>query len=381
MQKFDLIVVGGGIMGTFHAYHAALKNKSVLLLEKDNYPVSSTVQNFGQAVPSGMVGRWHEYGRRATEIYAHIQQEFDISVRNNGSVYIASDPDEQQLLHELHAHFAEIDYPSHLLTQAQVLEKYPSVRASYAREALYFPQENSIEPDRLIYRLLEYCQAKFPHFSYRPNTPVIDCEPTSQGVKIRTSYGDQWLAERVIVCSGAEFRLLFPALFRESGIVVSKLQMLRTVPMPEVKLEGNILTGLTIRRYESFEAMPSFKNLSTPEHYTELKKWGVHILFKKAPDGSIIIGDSHEYAPAAHTNDLGFQTSDALNDLMLREAERIVDFEVRRIARTWAGFYAQHPDDIFEHDIEDCIHIRTAIGGKGMTTSAGYAEATLSQWY
>ncbi|MEZ4903831.1 MAG: FAD-dependent oxidoreductase [Spirosomataceae bacterium] len=35
---FDLIVVGGGIMGTFHAYHATLHNKSVLLLEKDNFP-------------------------------------------------------------------------------------------------------------------------------------------------------------------------------------------------------------------------------------------------------------------------------------------------------------------------------------------------------
>jgi D-hydroxyproline dehydrogenase subunit beta len=78
---------------------------------------------------------------------------------------------------------------------------------------------------------------------------------------------------------------------------------------------------------------------------------------------------------------LGFQTSDALNDLMLREAERIVSFDVRRIARTWAGFYAQHPDDIFEHDIENCIHIRTAIGGKGMTTSAGYAEAKIKALY
>lgn len=55
---FDLIVVGGGIMGTFHAYHAARQNKSVLLLEKDNFPVGATVRNFGQAVSSG----WLEDG-------------------------------------------------------------------------------------------------------------------------------------------------------------------------------------------------------------------------------------------------------------------------------------------------------------------------------
>ena len=43
-SHFDLIVVGGGIMGTFHAYHAAQRNKSVLLLEKDNFPVGATVR-------------------------------------------------------------------------------------------------------------------------------------------------------------------------------------------------------------------------------------------------------------------------------------------------------------------------------------------------
>ncbi|MFN4144266.1 MAG: TIGR03364 family FAD-dependent oxidoreductase [Runella sp.] len=380
-HHFDLIVVGSGILGTAHAYHAAQRGLSVLLLEKDNYPVGSTVQNFGQAVPSGFVGKWQEFGRRATDIYKQLQQEFDISVRQNGSVYIASDAAEQQLIHELHTHFESVGYTSQLLTKKQTLAQYPALRTSYVHEALYFPQEVSVEPNRLIYRLIEYCQANFQNLDYRPNTPVIACEPTAKGVEVRTSYQDVFTASKAIVCSGAEFRLLFPALFRQSGIVVSKIQMLRTVPMPEVALEGNILTGLTIRRYESFEQMPSFKTLTTPDHYAELKRWGVHILFKKAPDGSIIIGDSHEYAPAAQVNDLGFHTSEVINDLMLREAERIVTFDVHRIAQTWAGFYAQHPNEIFAHDIENCIHIRTAIGGKGMTTSMGYAEAMIEELY
>lgn len=374
---FDLIVVGAGIMGTFHAYHAALKNKSVLLLEKDNYPVSATVQNFGQLVPSGMVGKWHNYGARTTQIYGQIQNDFDVSVRQNGSIYVASDADEQQLIHELHDHFTQISYASSLLTQAQVLEKYPALRKSYVREALFFGQEVSAEPNALIYRLLEYCQAKFARLTYLPNTPVIECYPIAQGVQITTSNRKVYTAEKAIVCSGAEFRLLFPELFGQSDIVVSKLQMLRTAPMPQVALEGNVLTGLTIRRYESFQAMPSFNRISTPDHYAELKKWGVHILFKKAPDGSFIIGDSHQYADSSHANDLGFDTSQAINELMLAEAERIAHFDVRRVASSWAGFYAQHPNDIFEYDIENRVHIRTAIGGKGMTTSAGYAEATI----
>jgi glycine/D-amino acid oxidase-like deaminating enzyme len=80
-KHFDLIVIGGGILGTFHAYHALLLGKSVLQLEKDNFPVGATVRNFGQVVPSGMEAGWFEYGVAGLEIYKSIQQEFDISVQ------------------------------------------------------------------------------------------------------------------------------------------------------------------------------------------------------------------------------------------------------------------------------------------------------------
>src|ERR1700712_826411 len=105
MDKFDLIIVGGGILGTFHAYHALLAGKKVLLLEKDNYPVGATVRNFGQIVTSGMTGEWFNYGVAGLDIYKSIQAQADITVRNNGTVYIASDDDEQTLIHELKAHY------------------------------------------------------------------------------------------------------------------------------------------------------------------------------------------------------------------------------------------------------------------------------------
>lgn len=380
MKKYDLIVVGGGILGTFHAYHALTAGKSVLLFEKDNYPVGATVRNFGQVVPSGMANEWFEYGRRGLEIYTSIQQQFDISARNNGSVYIASDKDEQTLLHELKAHYDTLDYPSQLLSKEAVLAKYPAIRSSYAEEGLFFPGEISVEPALMIHRIQAYVQEKFPAFAIRYNTPVIDCRDEVEGVSVMGTSQERFYAAKAIICNGLEFKLLFPDVYKQSGQVVSKLQMLRTVPMPEVQLEGNILTGLTIRRYESFEAhCPSFKTIATPDHYKELKQWGIHILFKKAVDGSFIIGDSHEYADVAHTDDLGFSISDAINKLMLDEAARIVNFDVYKVASSWAGYYPQHPDNIVEKDISPNIHIRTGIGGKGMTASIGYTAQSIQK--
>ena len=381
-KHFDLIVVGGGILGTFHAYHALLLGKSVLQLEKDNFPVGATVRNFGQVVPSGMEAEWFEYGVAGLEIYKSIQREFDISVQQNGSVYIASDDDECTLIHELKAHYDTIGYATELLNQEAILKRYPAIKSSYAREAIFFPQEISVAPDQMIYRLHQYMQAKFEKYTIKYNSPVTACESKGTGVEVGLkNNAELFTAEKAIICNGYEFKLLYPELFSESGIVVSKLQMMRSIPMPDVALEGNILTGLTTRRYESFEHYcPSFKSIKTPEHYEELKKWGIHILFKKAADNTIIIGDSHVYADVNHFDDLGFDLSTHINELMLAEAARIVDFDVRKLQSTWAGFYPQHPTKhIVTYDLDDRIHIRTAIGGKGMTASAGYAAESIGK--
>lgn len=378
MKKFDLIVVGAGILGTSHALQAARSGRSVLVLEKDNRPVNATVRNFGQAVPSGLSGKWHEYGRVGVNLYKEIQQKFDISVRPFGSVYVASDAEELEILHEAQSIFNDKDYPNELLSIEKTRAAYPYLRKEYVKGSLFFPDDVSVEPDRMIYQLLQYAQSEYG-ITYQPNTAVVDCIPTQDGVEIVTTGKQRFAGSKVVICSGDEFRLLFPETFANSGLVVSKLQMMQTNPIP-IAMKGNILTGLTIRRYESFEECPSFAKLTVPEHYTDLKKWGIHILFKQALDGSIIVGDSHEYASATQTNDLGFDLKEHVNELMLAEAERIVDFRVRDLRTTWAGFYAQHKDDIFEHDLAENLHIVTGIGGKGMTSSLGYAEANIIKW-
>lgn len=381
-KKYDLIVVGGGILGTFHAYHALLKGLEVLQLEKDNFPVGSTARNFGQVVPSGMAGEWFDYGVRGLEIYQSIQREFDISVRNNGSYYIASDHEETQVMHELAAHYNRKGYAHAVWNQAQVCAKFPDLRPDYVKEAIVFEQELSVEPETMIRRLHQYLKQKFAKYTLQYDTTVLACDSSTIGVEVCTTNRQVFQAEKVIICNGYEFKLLYRDLFDDSGLQISKLQMLRTQPLPHIKLPGNILTGLTIRRYESFEAYcPSFQQLSIPEHYEELKKWGIHILFKQALDGSIIIGDSHEYALGTQLEELGFSTSTHINQLMLEEANRILPIDPRQIATSWAGFYAQHQDHIVEKDIDNHIHIRTGIGGKGMTASAGYAEQSIANLY
>jgi FAD dependent oxidoreductase TIGR03364 len=377
---YDLIVVGAGALGAFHAYHAAKAGQRVLLLEKDRYPVGATVRNFGQVVPSGLAGRWFDYGRRSLDIYRDIQRKTDLTVRANGTMYIASDADEWTLANELYDRYQRIGYTCELLTKSQCLAKYPSLQPDYVVGGLFFPDELSVEPEQMIHRLIAYAQKTYG-IDYRPGSAVIDCQSNYSGAIVNLTSRQRFQASRVLICSGHEVRLLFPNILAEAGLVVSKLQMMLAEPVAGLQLPGNILTGLTIRRYEAFQECPSYAEVAShmPDQLAELKKWGIHILFKQAVDGSIIIGDSHEYADATQAEDLGYHTQDYINDLMLIEARRIVSFPIQ-IKKSWAGFYSQTKAEIFEYDVDEHIRIVTGIGGKGMTSGAGYAEESIRQW-
>ena len=379
-MKYDIIIVGAGIMGTFHAYHAAKLGKKVLLLEKDNKPVGSTIQNFGQIVPSGLDSEWLQYGTRSLEIYDELKNLSDFTLVKNGSVYIASDDDELTLIHELAQIHRSTNYDCKLLDKQSTIQKFPDLNSDYIKGSLFYPEEYSVNSSEFIYKLIDFCVEKLG-VHYFNRSSVINIEETSNGVKVETTEKKVFFSEKAIVCSGYVFNLLFPVIYKNSGLILSKLQMMKTHPLKQFNLKANILTGLTIRRYESFEECSFFKNLETPEHLKEMKKYGIHILFKQLPDGSIIVGDSHEYASVEEIENLGLGVQEHINILMRSEAQRILDIKPEKYAQTWAGFYAQHPDGIFELDISNNISIRTGIGGKGMTTSAGYTEEKIKQLF
>ena len=131
MKSTDLLIIGAGTLGTFHAKAALERGLSVRLCERDSVPQGASVRNFGQVVPSGMTPKWQAYGRRSLTIYKEMQKATDITLRQNGSVYLASDAEEWQLLQELSEINRANDYPSKLLSREECLAKYPGLRADY----------------------------------------------------------------------------------------------------------------------------------------------------------------------------------------------------------------------------------------------------------
>lgn len=380
MKTFDIVIIGGGVLGTFHAYHALQKGLSVALLEKDQQPQSATVRNSGQVIPSAMNSKWQSYGQRSLEIYKEIQAQTDITVRQNGTVYLASDDEEVQLIEEMAVINHNNQYTSELLTADQCLDRYEGLKKSYVKSGLFFPEEVTVEPRQAIHKIRTFLIEQF-HLAYFPNHLAVDVHSQNGKATIRCANGATFEATKVIICSGSEFKLLFPEKFQASELLGVKTHMMQTGAQPSQFIKGSILTGQSIRQYESFQECPSFKGMRSNENPKSLdKEWGIDISFKQAVDGSVIIGNSHHYAEAKNMDDLGFDVEQEINAYLLAQAKEIFDLQNWNIQRYWHGVHSQcRESDLHVEDVDDHIHIVTGMGNKGMTGSAGFAEENMDR--
>ncbi len=380
-KKYDLIIVGGGVIGTFCAYHALRKNKSVLLLEKDAVPFEASFRNFGQAVPSGQkLDTWFEHGRRSLKIYKELQEETDISIVSHGSWYVASDEEELVLLEEMSELLKERDYKNRLYTASETREINPHFKQDYVRGGLFLPDEASLNPLYMVHRVRDFLINSMG-LHYLNLCPVIGVEKKRGIAMLTTANKQTFWADKVILANGRDTQFLFPEHYPSDELKVCKLQMMRLAPQKKI-LKSNILTGLTIRRYESFHACPSYQKLRVKPEHELFQKYGIHMLFKQADDGSIILGDSHQYAPVHKSAQFGFEISAEINEIMLNEAKRITDLENWDIDQTWAGYYLQGiSSEVYTKTVDDVIHIINGIGGKGMTTSPGFTQQYIKNLY
>jgi len=375
MRYADVIVVGAGVVGTFHAYFAARKGYKTLLVERNAFPNDASMRNFGiiaqSIVETG--GEWSGYARASAAIYRELQEEHDIGVKVTGSLYLASTEVERRVLEEF-AQAASPAYTCSYLDADEVRYRYPFVHASYCTGALLFPDDLTLSPRRMLKQLIVHL-VQTGLVEYVPHTTVVAVESGGQQCTIRDAAGNTFAAGRVFVCSGAEYRTLFPELFVAGGFRVCKLQMMQTVPQPGFTLPHALLSGLSIARYPAFTSCPSYRLLREQPVDERIRQYGIHLLFKQLPDGRVVIGDSHEYSDVHDASALEEATNPLIDEAIVGYGSRMIALPPWDIEAMWNGYYLVYPEgEIYTGVVDDTIHIVTGIGGKGMTTGPGFAR-------
>ncbi len=367
-NKFDVAVVGAGIVGLAVAYTAAKKGQKVAVFERSPRAVGASVRNFGLLWPIGQpAGILLDRAMRSREIWLEIAQASGLWLKQNGSLQLAYHDDELAVLHDFYRNASEAGYRVNLLTANEVPTYSPAVKTQGLKGALWSTTECTVTSRQAIPQIAEFLEKEMG-VEFRFGTAVTHVES-----KCLSDFYETWEAERIFICSGAEFETLYPRVFRESGITKCKLQMLRTASQPDDwDLGASLCAGLTLLHYSSFAHLESLTPVR--ERYErenpDFARFGVHVLVSQNRFGEIILGDSHEYGWDVSPFDNG-----AINNLIINYLNTFAQIPDASIAETWHGVYPKilgKTDFVLE--VEPSIWIVNGLSGAGMTMSFGLAQ-------
>jgi D-hydroxyproline dehydrogenase subunit beta len=357
----EVAIVGAGIIGLAHAYHFAKRGDRVRVYERSPRAQGASIRNFGMLWPIGQPkGERAELAMRSAEIWREVLEVSQLWSDPCGSLHLAYEADEEAVAQE----FASAEPTrGEWIDPAAVATLSPAAKQQGLRGALHSKHERIVDP-RLVIRLLpDFLEERYGvefHFAHA----VRDCRALK--------------ADIVIVANGADFESLYPELFAKSELTRVKLQMLRTVPQPEGwRLGPALAAGLTMRFYQSFAQCPSLPLLARrfAESMPEFDRWGIHVMASQMPDGSITLGDSHEYGL-----EIDIFNKEEIDALILDYLQRFVKFPNPQIAQRWNGIYAKRFDaPYWIAEAEPGVKIVNGLGGAGMTLSFGLAEKVVKE--
>ncbi|MEV6715108.1 FAD-dependent oxidoreductase [Lentzea sp. NPDC051208] len=100
MTSVDLVVVGAGIVGLAHAWHAVQRGLSVAVVERDEHAVGASVRNFGHGCFTTQDGVAFSYAMAARAEWLTLAREAGFWLRESGSLVLAREEDELAVLEE-----------------------------------------------------------------------------------------------------------------------------------------------------------------------------------------------------------------------------------------------------------------------------------------
>jgi FAD dependent oxidoreductase TIGR03364 len=370
MQSRSAIVIGAGIVGLATARALALQGFSVKVFERSEKAVGASIRNFGMVWPIGQpAGRMYDRAIRSRNIWKEIASRAGFWQETAGSLHLAYHPDEWQVLQELHEAFRKEGRPVQLMNACSVAEASGAVVRDGLLGALHSPDEVIVDPREAIAALPGWLTEEMNvEFHWGKCVSYI----SDQVVYIGNE--DEYEADLIFVCNGADFETLYPEHFARQPVTKCKLQMMRLAAQPaDWRIGPALCGGLSLIHYNSFKAAPSLPTLRQrySDEMADYLQLGIHVMVAQNGKGELTVGDSHEYGLTHDPFDKGM-----INRKILEYLRKFASFRDWSIVETWNGVYAKLTDgdaDLF-FSPEPYVYIINGVGGAGMTLSFGLAE-------
>ena len=359
--RFDLAVVGAGIIGLATALAGARRGMRVVVVDADARANGASVRNFGFISVTGQErGLMWQRARRSREVWREVTAAAGIPVVQSGLWMLVRHAESVGVLEAfLDTEMAE---GCRLLSAGEARRRWPTLAAAALEAVLESTIELRVEPRTAIPQLAAWLEQAHGVTILR-NTRVLDIAVPD----LRTSRGDLH-AGCIAVCPGDDFHGLYAQRLADYSLTRCKLQMLR-LASPGVALPATLMSDLGLTRYAGYAALPAAAPLKArlareqPEHL----RHGIHLIVAQSADGSLVVGDSHHYAPTP--DPFGSELVDAL---ILAEFRTALGIEPPAVLERWVGTYASAEDRPVLLDAPD-PRVRVVVVTCGAGASTGFA--------
>lgn len=224
MRNYDLVILGGGVMGAAAAVAGANSGRAVLLLEqfqpahkqgsshgdcrivRVSYP-----EPFYVAMARQALTLWDELAHTAGQTIRYTTGEW-----NCGPV---ASPQLAELVQNLSA----CEIPFEQLTATESNGRFPHFHVTEPVEVVYIPSSGIIIADAAVQLLWDIAQEKGA--TLLSQTRVTAIEPTTNGVTLRTAAGETIYATKLIITAGGWAKQLMAPLGLALPLTVTQEQV------------------------------------------------------------------------------------------------------------------------------------------------------------
>ncbi|MDD4569086.1 MAG: FAD-binding oxidoreductase [Tepidanaerobacteraceae bacterium] len=331
-KSADVVIVGGGVIGTSIAYYLSKQGIKPILLEKDDLASgSSGACDIDIILQSKNPGIHLQLAMESAKMYTTLADEldFDIEYKTCGGMILIENEEQLKIMKDFVKRQKAIGLNVQLLDLKEASEIQPGLSPLLVGST-YSPQDAHVNPMRL-------CQA-FSRAARRLgaevclNTSVVDIKVGKNKVKsVITNRGE--IATKIVInAAGAYAPMIGKMVGLSLPIKPRRGQIIVTEPVPKLVMADVLCAKYIVAKYNP----KLLEGSDNPE-----TRLGVGLSLSQTHDGQILIGATREFVGYNKNT-----THEALRAI-LRNATRLVPaLKSIHVIRSFAGLRPYTPDGL-----------------------------------
>lgn len=361
----DVVIIGGGVIGTMIAYFAARAGHDVLLLERHDIGAGTTSSAAAAALlQTKTSARKLQIANHSLALLDQLHEQLDqrFEYEHTGSLLAANTPSEMDLISEMNANLQSLGLQVQLVDAGQAHEIMPILGGAILGGS-YSPRDAQINPIELVLACAD--SARLHGAKIQPFTQV-------QGIETE--------GERIVAVKTSTGRVRTATVVNAAGVWAPNIARMAGVDLPIQPLKGELLVTerMPKRMRGTLIAAKYLLSKSQLEKDTSgsAPKRSVGITLVQVDHGNFIVGSTRE--PAGY--DRG-STFGGIQELAAQLLDLVPSLAETRLLRSYAGLRPITPDGnpiIGRTPTLPGLIQAAGFGGDGLVMSAITAEMILS---